>query len=247
MLKKKASNNDQSQPSNAAPSQQDRTPAAKPLSLQDSLAANQARQNEIFQNMQANREALGQAFADKKIDPNHFFASKDNAHKVLTGIGMLLGGMGGGIKHQENPAVKQINAAINNDIEAQKNDQSNTMNLWKMNHMALQDESAANMQSRNALLQAAKAQIDQQQGLLPGSMASLRAQALKGQLDNEIKMNDYKTSYLKNIQQGTGQTADPATELNKRFQMGLITKDQYDQGNKELGTAQESIQNENQN
>lgn len=57
---------------------------------------------------------------DGKINPEHYMESKSTGKKVATAIGLILGGIGGGLLHQENPALKFLNNNIDRDIEAQK-------------------------------------------------------------------------------------------------------------------------------
>lgn len=56
-----------------------------------------------------------------KIDPEHWWESKSTGGKVLAGIGMILGGLGGALqKTGRNPALELMNRAIDNDIASQK-------------------------------------------------------------------------------------------------------------------------------
>lgn len=54
------------------------------------------------------------------LKANHYMESMDTPSRVATAIGLILGGMGAGITHQENPALKFLNAQIDRDINAQK-------------------------------------------------------------------------------------------------------------------------------
>lgn len=63
------------------------------------------------------------------IDPNHFWNSKSDMGKIGTAIGLILGGIGGGMTHQENPALKFLNAQIDRDIDAQKMQMNSQHNL----------------------------------------------------------------------------------------------------------------------
>lgn len=56
------------------------------------------------------------------IDPNHYISNLSTAGKISTAIGLILGGIGGGLTHQENPAMKFLNDQIGRDIESQKAD-----------------------------------------------------------------------------------------------------------------------------
>ena len=74
------------------------------------------------------RKQIQQAAA-QQIDPNHWWNSKSTGGKILAGIGMILGGMGGGLAHTgRNPAMEVINNAIGQDIDAQR---EHIANSWK--------------------------------------------------------------------------------------------------------------------
>lgn len=109
----------------------------------DVYAAGQAEQSKSIED---SRRAMQQAIADanardlalraeihkasqEKIDPEHWWNSKSTGGKVLAGIGMILGGVGGGLQRTgRNPAIEQMNRAIDEDINAQK---SHIENNWK--------------------------------------------------------------------------------------------------------------------
>ncbi len=66
---------------------------------------------------------------NKKIDPDHYWNSKDTGGKITSVIGMMLGGIGGGLnKTHTNPALDMLNRAIERDMQAQK---GNIENNWK--------------------------------------------------------------------------------------------------------------------
>jgi hypothetical protein len=99
---------------------------------------------------------LFDAVASSKIDPNHFWNSKSTGGKIMATIGVLLGGIGGGASGTPNQALATLQNHIQQDIEAQKLDQSNKMNLYKMGLERYRDAQSAQqfatLQS-NALLQ----------------------------------------------------------------------------------------------
>jgi len=65
--------------------------------------------------------ALLQKEYASNIDPERWWNSKSTGGKILAGIGMILGGFGGGLAHTgRNPALEQINRAIDADIASQK-------------------------------------------------------------------------------------------------------------------------------
>jgi hypothetical protein len=79
------------------------------------------------------RQGLITDIQNQHIDPNHFGHSLSTGQKVGTAIGLLLGGMGGGLTHSANPALQFLNAQIDRDISAQKDELGKKQNLLAAN------------------------------------------------------------------------------------------------------------------
>lgn len=170
--------------------------ASAPIQTSKSLDS-QLAQNTV--DIQNNQKALADndakfeaALSSKAIDPNRIYKNQTTGQSIGHAIGMFLGGIGGALTHQENPAVKYMNDAINRDIDAQKTDQSNSMNLWKVHNDTLHSAQAATLQTRNNYLSDAKTKLEEQMGSLPGPMAQQKAQLLGSQIDQEMAMNRFK-------------------------------------------------------
>lgn len=87
----------------------------------------------------AARTAEDMQFADDlrfgKIHPKTYadlFAEKGFLGKAGTIFGLLLSGAGSGLAHQNNAALEMMNNEISRDLEAQKQDQSNKQNWYKL-------------------------------------------------------------------------------------------------------------------
>lgn len=62
------------------------------------------------------KSAMGQ-----KLDPNHYWESKDTGQKVMAGIAIMLGGLAGGMSGKGgNVAMDIIHKGIDRDVDAQK-------------------------------------------------------------------------------------------------------------------------------
>ena len=70
-----------------------------------------------------------EAAANGQIDPGRFYNNLDTGQKIATGIGLILGGIGAGLTHGQNPVLEMINNAINRDVDAQKADLNNKHSL----------------------------------------------------------------------------------------------------------------------
>lgn len=56
------------------------------------------------------------------INPDRVYENMSVPAKISTAIGMILGGMGGAITHQENPAMKYLQTQIDRDVASQQAD-----------------------------------------------------------------------------------------------------------------------------
>lgn len=63
------------------------------------------------------------------IDPNRYLNSRSTGDKIASAIGLILGGIGSGVTHTENPAMKFINDQIDRDVNAQKANMDKQFNL----------------------------------------------------------------------------------------------------------------------
>lgn len=86
---------------------------------------------------------LFQQVVNSKVDPSRYWNSKGPLGKVAAAIGLILGGASSGLTGRANPALDVIQNAIKEDINAQVNDQSNAMNLYKMGLQKYKDRAAA--------------------------------------------------------------------------------------------------------
>lgn len=179
--------------------------------VNDFIANSGPTPDELFQKHQAADQQLAADFASKKIDPDRYLHNMSTGSKIAAGIGMLLSGIGSGITGQPNVAMAQINRAIDNDIEAQKNDQSKAMNLWKMNREATNDEMQAHLATRNQMLNIVKAKMMAAQAGAQSAMAKARIAPIIGQIDQQMAVNNYKRGLLGDQSNGGILKSDPAT------------------------------------
>lgn len=109
---------------------------------QEAIAAQQQQQQAInleneykkhSEELTKERAALLKDYGEGHINPNHYMENKSALGKVGTAIGLILGGIGGGLTKQGNPALEFLNHQINRDIEAQKADLGKKENLLSAN------------------------------------------------------------------------------------------------------------------
>jgi len=79
---------------------------------------------ENLQNMTTNsmedNARIAQEYMDEKIDPMSVWNDKGVPAKITSAIGLILGGIGGGLTKQENPALKFLQFQIDKAVEGQK-------------------------------------------------------------------------------------------------------------------------------
>jgi len=138
-----------------------------------------------YQNMTDEvREATNDVRAGH-INANHYLESMDAGKKISTAIGLILGGIGGGLLHQENPVMKFLNSQIERDLEGQKAELGRKNNLLS----ALQNQ-YHNATVRDNMFRAIRAniltdQVDQAAAKSASKQAPAIAQQFKGQMQEK--------------------------------------------------------------
>lgn len=137
------------------------------------------------QEIETERKALMQDYLDGHIDPNRFMGSKDTTGRILTGIGLALGGLGAGLNGGSNQALDFLNKQIDRDIDAQKADLGKKHTLLSMNMDRLKDENAAVQVTRMQMQDLMSAKIGQSAAKAQSAIAKSRGQQLLGQLQQQ--------------------------------------------------------------
>lgn len=175
---------------------------------------NKQYQQNVKHQQDADAEFQSEMAKDQGIDPRRVFNNMSTGRKISTAIGLILGGIGGGITGQENPAMKLLNKEIDNDVMAQKEDRSNKFSLFKMHMQSLGDQTASILQTQNNLKQAAIVKMDEALGTVGNNpMAKQRILAAKTQLQNDIANNQLQLAQHHTMQQyysaqGKGKSAE---------------------------------------
>ena len=195
---------------------------------QDITNANKAKSDELYNE-----------YASKKLDPNHYWHSLGTAGQITSGIGMLLSGLGSGFSHQPNAALAVMDNAINRDMEAQKNSQDKSANLWRMNREALGNDLAANLATRNQMLTGLKFQLDKSAADARGPIAQANAQIGRAKIDQEIGLNSAKLGLLSN----TRDFQDPADKLATLQRFGMVPPEAVPKIGGEIDAAKDTVAN----
>lgn len=140
-------------------------------------------------------------------------------------FGLLVGGVGAGINHTENPVIKMWNQQINNDIEAQKQNMDNKRSLLSLNRQRFADlESAVNFTRMQQNRIALHSLAEQAAKLPPGSPEQLRAQQSLAAVGQFVNTENYnlsdqiasKQAFMKAMG-GTGQNDEAQYQSKQRM------------------------------
>lgn len=189
---------------------------------------------QIVEAHKAKDDELMKAFAKNVIDPDRYLKNQDTGSKIVSGISIILGGLGSKANGGRNLALEQINGAIDRDIDAQKNSQDKTLNLWKMNRAATDTDLHATLATQNQLLSLAQAKATQAQANATSAAAKLRASELITQLEQQKIQNRLKLGLLSAPRGQNGAPGvDPAAYIG-----AVVPEKEQDQAYKDLDQVQ---------
>lgn len=120
---------DNSAPQPAAPTQQPAQQQAPPTP--------QATKQAIVNHAVSENTAWNNDLAMGQVKPETYhdlFAKKDTLGKIGSIFGILVGGMGAGLTHQNNAALQMMDNEIKNDLDAQKATKTNAYNIAQLNY-----------------------------------------------------------------------------------------------------------------
>jgi hypothetical protein len=102
--------------------------------------------------------------------------------------------------------MKFMNTAIERDIEDQKNDQSKTMNLYKMNLQAYGDAAQAKLMTQNQLMSIAEMKAKEGMATATNADAQARLVPLVQTIQQQKEMNNWMMSRGQGVSGGTEQS-----------------------------------------
>lgn len=126
--------------------------------------------------------AIIKDYADGHIRPDAYLEDKSTVGKISTAIGLILGGIGGGLTHQENPALKFLNQQIDRNVQAQKENIANKGSLYNMLKSQYGDDMIATNMLKSIELDKTSMELQAQAAKSGGPMAKARAAQVIGQL-----------------------------------------------------------------
>lgn len=88
---------------------------------------------QLQQSLLNERQSILKEMNEHQIHPDQFWADKSVPAKITSAIGLILGGIGGGLTHQGNPAMDFINKQIDRNIAAQQSGMDQRKNMLSAN------------------------------------------------------------------------------------------------------------------
>lgn len=196
--------------------------------------------NDMFQQhsqaIDQERQSLMEDVKNGHIDPNQFWEDKTAPAKVSTAIGLILGGMGGGLMGQENPALKLLSGQIDRNIEAQKLNLQNKNNLLNHNRQQFQDEVSATNMTRINLMDHMTQQMQLAAAQAKDPIAKSRLLQAAGQLQQQYAPLIQQTKMRSAIMNGSANgQIDPAVAVSV-----MVPQHQQEQALKEVAAKKEN-------
>ncbi len=213
---------------------------AEAQALQQSVDKQQAAQQSYqdhFDALDQERQSFQQDLMNQHIDPQHYLNSMGTAGRVQTAVGLILGGMGGGMTHQENPALKFLNAQIDRDIGAQMAEMGKKENLLSANMKQFGNLRDATEMTRIMQNDIVSMQLKQAAAKAMDPLAKARAIQAAGKLDMDTAQMQGSMAMRKTLLGSVNAgSVDPAKIVNL-----LIPEGQRAEANKELTSAQNMV------
>ena len=204
----------------------------------DELETSQNHYEDNLQKINNYGDAVLKAYSDQKIDPNNYYNSKSTPGKISTAIGLILGGLGGALTGQENPALKFMNEQIDRDIEAQKMDLGRKKSLYEFNLQRLGNAQAAQNMTRINLLDKAALDFKKAEGTASGPVVKARAAQAASLVKQQV---DQLKAQQAQRQAVMGMAAQPGGDPSKLVPF-LVPKERQAEVYKEIKKAQDMQQ-----
>lgn len=179
------------------------------------------------------RNELQEAIRNQKINPRNYIDSMTTGGRITTALGLILGGMGGGLTHQGNPALDFLNKQIDRDIQSQQAELGKKENLLAANMKQfgnLRDATDATRIMKNDMV---SFQMKQIASRTQDQLAKSRMLQAAGKIDMDTAQMQGSMAMRRTLLGGvTSGQVDPAKVVNL-----LIPEGQRAEANKELASA----------
>lgn len=163
-------------------------------------------------------------YKDFHIDPQHYLNSMGTGQKIATGIGLILGGLGGA-NTGTNPSVDYLNKQIDNDINAQKAEMDKKNNLLAANYRQFGNVNQAAQMTKAMQQGIVIDQLQQVAAKYQDPVVKARAQAAIGQigLDRDKTLFQLgQQTYLMKAAQGASNNGQSNPDQKVAQQIGTL-------------------------
>lgn len=131
-------------------------------------------------------DAIRKDIAAGHIDPNHYMSSMSTGKRIMTTIGLILGGMSGGYNGRGgNPALDALNHAIDNDIEGQKAELGKKQSLLSALNTQFDNVHASAQLAKGIMLDHTSSQLKMAAAKAMDPIAKARALQAAGEIDQK--------------------------------------------------------------
>lgn len=152
---------------------------------------------EASQRYMKQADEMSQQIANQKIDPNAYFHNKSVGSKIITGLSIILGGIGQGLSgSSSNAAMDVINKNIDRDIDSQKAELGKKQTLLSDN-LRMQGNLAAAESATRAQYESIFQGKLQQMAAKTGNPMIL-AGAQKAIMESRLRMQQYLQPVVQN-------------------------------------------------
>lgn len=158
--------------------------------------------NQNLNRIRDERMSMQSDIANRHIDPERYIKNMGTGSRIMTGIGLILGGAGAGLTGGPNLAYDMLQKHISNDIDSQKADLGTKENLLARNFQEEGDlRSAMDMtriQNNDMLATHLRMQADKAQDPITAG----RLKEIAGKFDNDTAQLQQKLALTKTMMGG---------------------------------------------
>lgn len=165
----------------------------------------QALENEFNQKSDSilkERKSVMDDYQAGHIDPHHWWESKSTGGKIMTAIGLILGGLGASANGGKNVVLDLVNKQIDNDIDAQKTEMGKKTNMMTALTQQLGDVRQATMMNKVLKLDEFQASLSKAAAMSKDPIAKARAEQAMLQIRQQSALLHTQLAHSQAIQSG---------------------------------------------
>lgn len=165
---------------------------------------------------------------NSKVDPNRFMNNMSTGNRIMSAIGIVLGGAGAHWTGGKNLALDTINQSIANDIDAQKANIENKNSLYQKNLEASKNVMDATRVTASQMASMTSALVAKSAASGMGPEARANAKQLQAQLMQQAQQINFNTAVARQAMSGGGGGSalqNFAQKVDLLEKTGVVTKE----------------------